>query len=219
MIAKRVSRARSKDAFKRLGLYILGEKDKAKPHANGGGMWQRTAAYVLDLDEGGGRVGAIRISNCEAAEPADAIAEIQAVQAMNSRAKGDKTYHLVVSFPPGEKPSETQLRDIEDELCAAIGLADHQRISAVHTDSDHLHIHVAINKVHAVIGGDVLIPPFEPQQAGSDWNDLAQLLGDRLRPVLNAALAAAGRRLSAGRARHGGDDTQPRPKRSSQSTR
>jgi hypothetical protein len=150
MIAKRVSRARNKDAFKRLGLYILGEKDKAKTNVNGGDMWRRTAAYVLDLDGGGGRVGAIRISNCEAAEPADAIAEIQAVQAMNSRAKGDKTYHLVVSFPPGEKPSEAQLRDIEDELCAAIGLADHQRISAVHTDTDHLHIHVAINKVHAV---------------------------------------------------------------------
>jgi hypothetical protein len=150
MIAKRVSRARSKDAFKRLGLYIIGEKDKAKRGVGGGGMWERTAAYVLDLDGGGGRVGAIRISNCEAIEPADAIAEIQAVQAMNSRAKGDKTYHLVVSFPPGENPSEAQLRDIEDELCAAIGLADHQRISAVHTDTDHLHIHVAINKVHAV---------------------------------------------------------------------
>jgi hypothetical protein len=150
MIAKRVSRARSKDAFKRLGLYILGEKDRAKMLASGGGMWQRTVAYVLDLDGGGGRVGAIRISNCEAAETPDAIAEIQAVQAMNTRAKGEKTYHLVVSFPPGEKPSEAQLRDIEDELCAAIGLADHQRISAVHTDTDHLHVHIAINKVHVV---------------------------------------------------------------------
>jgi hypothetical protein len=53
-------------------------------------------------------------------------------------------------IPAGEKPSEAQLRDIEDELCAAIGLADHQRISAVHTNTDHLHIHIAINKVHAV---------------------------------------------------------------------
>ena len=69
-------------------------------------------------------------------------------KALNVRAKGDKTYHLVVSFPPGEHPTADQLRDIEDELCAAIGLADHQRISAVHTDTDHLHIHVAISKIH-----------------------------------------------------------------------
>jgi putative DNA primase/helicase len=70
-----------------------------------------------------------------------------------------------------------------------------------------------------VIGSDALIPPFEPHQSGSDWNDLAQLLGDRLRPVLDAALAAAERRLTAGRARRGGEDAQPRPKRSLQSTR
>jgi hypothetical protein len=150
MIAKRVSRTRTRDSFKRLGLYIMGETEKAPAGNGAGGTWQRTAAYVLDLSGSGGRVGQIRICNCEATEPADAIAEIQAVQAMNWRAKGDKTYHLVVSFPPGEKPSEAQLCDIEDELCAAIGLADHQRISAVHTDTDHLHIHIAINKVHAV---------------------------------------------------------------------
>jgi hypothetical protein len=147
MIAKRVSRGRTKDRFKRLGSYILGEKVPVQTAA--GGSWGATAAYVLDLPGGGARVGQIRISNCAAAEPADAIAEIEATQAMNVRAKGDKTYHLVVSFPPGERPSEAQLRDIEDELCAAIGLADHQRISAVHTDTDHLHMHIAINKVHA----------------------------------------------------------------------
>jgi putative DNA primase/helicase len=70
-----------------------------------------------------------------------------------------------------------------------------------------------------VVGGDVLIPPFQPHQAGSDWNDLGQLLEDRLRPVLNAALAAAERRLMASAARHGSGDVQPRPKHSSQATR
>jgi hypothetical protein len=147
MIAKRILRGRTKDTFKRLGLYILGEKVVAQSAA--GASWGATAAYVLDLPGGGARVAQIRISNCVAAEPSDAIAEIAATQALNVRAKGDKTYHLVVSFPPGEQPSEAQLHDIEDELCAAIGLADHQRISAVHTDTGHLHIHIAINKVHA----------------------------------------------------------------------
>ena len=44
--------------------------------------------------------------------------------------------------------TRAQLDDIEDTLCAAIGLADHQRISATHDDKDHFHMHVAINKVH-----------------------------------------------------------------------
>jgi len=98
---------------------------------------------------------------------------------------------------------------------------DHQREQEIGTDGRPKH-NVGRIKAEAAagaIGNDVLIPPFEPQQPGSDWNDLAHLLGDRLRPVLDAALAAAERRLTAGRARHGGEDAQPRPKRSLRSTR
>ena len=40
------------------------------------------------------------------------------------------------------------MHDIEDALCAAVGLADHQRLSAVHNDTDHFHFHIAIIKVH-----------------------------------------------------------------------
>jgi hypothetical protein len=79
-----------------------------------------------------------------------AALEISAKQALNRRSKADRTYHLVVSFPPGERPTLAQLHYIEDELCQSIGLADHQRISAVHTDTKHLHLHVAISKVHPV---------------------------------------------------------------------
>ena len=91
---------------------------------------------------------ACRITNCASVETEWAIREIELTQGMNQRAKGSRTYHLVVSFPAGERPTQEQLIDIENELCAAIGLGSHQRISAVHTDTDHLHIHVAINQIH-----------------------------------------------------------------------
>jgi putative DNA primase/helicase len=68
------------------------------------------------------------------------------------------------------------------------------------------------------VGGAVLIPPFAPQQQGSDWNDLAQLLGDRLKPVLDGALAAAERRLAASEARQAGEAQQD-PSRSWHMTR
>jgi putative DNA primase/helicase len=68
------------------------------------------------------------------------------------------------------------------------------------------------------VGGALLIPPFEPQQPGSDRNDLAQLLGERLGPVLDAALAAAERRLSASAVRQD-DGAQHRHRRSLQATR
>lgn len=50
-----------------------------------------------------------------------AIKEIIATQGQNVRARGSRTYHLVVSFPLGERPAPERLRDIEDELCKAIG--------------------------------------------------------------------------------------------------
>jgi phage/plasmid primase-like uncharacterized protein len=68
------------------------------------------------------------------------------------------------------------------------------------------------------VGGALLIPPFEPQQPGSDRNDLAQLLGERLGPVLDASLAAAERRLSASAVRQD-DGAQHRHRRSLQATR
>ena len=138
MIAKRVHRVRG-GSFKRLGRYIV-KLEVAK--------WQRTANYILDTLGAGKRAANIRISNCQAEELEEALAEITATQTRNRRAKGERTYHLVVSFPEGERPRLDQLRDIEDELCAAIGLGAHQRLSAIHTDTAHLHIHVAINQIH-----------------------------------------------------------------------
>jgi Relaxase/Mobilisation nuclease domain len=100
--------------------------------------WRRTADYILDRKGAGERVDAIRVTNCANEEPGLALAEIASIQDRNTTSKTDKTYHLIVSFPPGETPTPAQLHDIEDTLCAAIGLADHQRISAVHNDKERL---------------------------------------------------------------------------------
>lgn len=88
------------------------------------------------------------MTNCEAELPVLAIAEIEATQAQNTRSKANKTYHLVISFPEGENPTREQLEDIEDVMCEALGFGAHQRISAVHRDTDNLHLHLAINKIH-----------------------------------------------------------------------
>jgi hypothetical protein len=143
LIAKRVRRVKGGSHFGRLARYVVDALGGADPAS-----WQRTADYILDTAEGGAKVGGVRISNCISEDPAAATLEILARQARNTRARGDKTYHLVISFPPGERPALERLHYIEDELCKAIGLAEHQRISAVHTDTEHLHVHVAISKVH-----------------------------------------------------------------------
>lgn len=142
MIAK-ASRRVAGGSFARLAAYVSDLKRIGDLRD-----WRKTADYILDRKGGGDRVEAVRVTNCANEEPGLALAEIAAVQERNTTSKTDKTYHLIVSFPPGERPTPAQLHDIEDSLCAAIGLADHQRISAVHNDKDHFHFHVAINKVH-----------------------------------------------------------------------
>ncbi len=142
MIAKAARRIAG-GSFSRLAAYVSDLKKIGDLRD-----WKKTADYILDAKGTGDRVEAIRVTNCANDEPGLALAEIANTQERNTTSKTDKTYHLIVSFPPGERPIEAQLKDIEETLCAAIGLADHQRISAVHNDKDHFHFHVAINKVH-----------------------------------------------------------------------
>lgn len=146
MIAKRVPRDKGTSDPARLVRYMVAAVGGIDPNT-----WSRTSDYILDTKEStikGEKVASYRVTNCGTDDPAAAAILIQATQAANTRSKTDKTYHLVYSFPPGEHPSLEVLHAIEDELCSSIGYADHHRVSAVHKDTDHLHVHVAINKVH-----------------------------------------------------------------------
>jgi hypothetical protein len=104
--------------------------------------------YVTDSQDKDHRVGVVKSVNCHAATIDAAVTEVLATQQQNTRAKGDKTYHLLVSFREGEEIDDDTLSKIESALCESIGFGEHQRISAVHRDTDNLHIHVAINKIH-----------------------------------------------------------------------
>jgi len=161
VIAKRIPARQHTSSIARLARYVVNARGGLDPRS-----WERTADYILDQNAEknaqGEKVGGLRVTNCGTDDPAAATLLIEAVQAANTRSKNDKTYHLVFAFPPGEQPPLETLHAIEDELCAAIGFADHQRISAVHIDTDHLHVHVAINKVHPT--GHQNIEPFYDKQ-------------------------------------------------------
>ncbi|SFK88877.1 Relaxase/Mobilisation nuclease domain-containing protein [Nitrosomonas aestuarii] len=104
--------------------------------------------YLTDPQGKNERIGLVSITNCYTDELTPAMLEIQNTQEMNRRTKSDKTCHLVLSFPEGERLSNAQLSEIEERFCEALGFREHQRISVVHDDTDHQHIHIAINKIH-----------------------------------------------------------------------
>ena len=104
--------------------------------------------YLCDSQHKQERLGWVAVTNCSSGTADAAAREVLATQARNTRAKSDKTYHLIISFRPGEQVEEATCRVIEARLCDGLGLGAHQRVSALHYDTDSLHLHVAINKIH-----------------------------------------------------------------------
>ena len=104
--------------------------------------------YLTDPQGKSERISQIKVSNCYSDDQTAALIEIQNTQEMNTRAKSDKTCHLVLSFPEGERLSFKSLNAIEERFCDALGFTGHQRFSVVHDDTNNLHVHIAINKIH-----------------------------------------------------------------------
>ena len=160
MIAKRIQRRAATSSPARLVRYMVAAEGGIEPDT-----WVRTADYILATKRRttqGEKVASYRVTNCGTDDPGDATTLIQITQAKNTRSQSDKTYHLVFSFREGEHPPLEVLHQIEDALCEVLGYSDHQRISAVHIDTDNLHVHVAINKVHP--SGLQNIEPFYDKQ-------------------------------------------------------
>jgi len=74
---------------------------------------------------------------------------VDAVQAQNTRAGSKRTYHLVISLHPEDRRLERkELEQVVERLVDTLGFSEHQYIAVRHSDTDHEHIHVAINKIH-----------------------------------------------------------------------
>jgi PAS domain-containing protein len=94
------------------------------------------------------RVGEITLTNCQSDRHQAAALELLNTQSLNTRSQSDKTYHLIISFRHGELPSTETLRAIEARVCHRLGFSEHQRVSVLHHDTNNVHLHLAINKIH-----------------------------------------------------------------------
>ncbi|AGR70745.1 relaxase/mobilization nuclease domain protein [Burkholderia pseudomallei MSHR303] len=72
---------------------------------------------------------------------------MNAVAAQNARVK-DAVYHIVLSWPANESPTDAQAFECGAHALSAVGMADHQYVFAVHRDTDNTHLHIAVNRVN-----------------------------------------------------------------------
>ena len=124
---------------------IVYEVDKKKGSK---GSFTGLVNYLTNSKGLESRVGEIALNNFLAEDVRVACMEAAATQMMNTRAKSDKTLHLVMSFPAGEKPSSDVLKECEEIVVKKLGMTEYQRVSVVHGDTDNLHVHIVINKIH-----------------------------------------------------------------------
>ncbi len=83
----------------------------------------------------------------EDAELAVEVGEL--LQQGNVRAKGNKTHHLVISFHAEDRRlTPAELEDVVSRAVGAAGLGEHQYTVARHSEQEHEHLHVAVNKIH-----------------------------------------------------------------------
>lgn len=69
-------------------------------------------------------------------------------QAADRPTKGQACFHAVLSFYPGEKPTDKLMVEIAKKYLEEIGITDTQFAIAKHTDKAHLHLHIIANMVN-----------------------------------------------------------------------
>jgi hypothetical protein len=126
MLAKRIDRDPGYDNYRSLGKYIA------------------------DASHDGEKLLFAWHAGCQSETYETALMEIEATQEINTRCKGEKTYHLMVSFRPEDEPKLTSetFRDIELAFAESLGFKDHQRLCGVHRNTNNIHMHIAYNMIH-----------------------------------------------------------------------
>jgi len=76
-----------------------------------------------------------------------AAAEMRGVANENARVK-DPVYHYQLCWQPGERPTRVQWEAAATKTIRQLGFDEHQYILSAHSDTEHFHVHVMVNRVH-----------------------------------------------------------------------
>ena len=79
--------------------------------------------------------------------PAGQAAEMIALAEESVRSK-DPIVHYVLSWPDGEQPRPDQVEAAVDIYLNELAVPAHQVVYGLHADTDNIHLHIVINRVH-----------------------------------------------------------------------
>jgi len=107
------------------------------------GDFKKTVGYVLGKEAG----TLILKQNLGVSNDPDRIA-----MSMQSCANQSKTktpvYHLIVAWDPADHVGHDSMETVAKRLLKKLKLEEHQMVVAAHSDCDHPHMHIVVNRVH-----------------------------------------------------------------------
>ena len=111
--------------------------------------------------EPGEKVIAYGQRNLEGDSLVDWQAQMIAAASRCPRSK-EPVEHIVISWPPGEKPDEAQMSEAVEIMVDLLGCPSNQIVWAAHGNTTYRHIHVVINRVDPSAG--------KMTQLGDGWD-------------------------------------------------
>ncbi|MFL9855108.1 relaxase/mobilization nuclease domain-containing protein [Paraburkholderia madseniana] len=150
MIVKQVpNRHDGKSDFGELARYITGGID-ADEHARGvrerPGFGPLTE-YVAQARGLTGQDKCVAVSLHRIRSVATAAAQFHSVAMRNPNVE-NPVVHLIVSWPEHERPSYDAIFAAGRDVLKALNLHEHQSLMAIHNDTDNLHCHIEVSRVH-----------------------------------------------------------------------
>lgn len=151
MIPKVVANRRDgKSSFRQLAIYVTqGITQSGESPARY--SWSNLTQYITKdsvLDALGDQVEkTIGVETGNVSSLENAPAEMYAVAQQALRVK-EPVYHYILSWPEHERPATQDIFAAARDTLAALGMGEHQYIIAIHANTDNLHAHIEVNRVH-----------------------------------------------------------------------
>lgn len=152
MIVKQVpNRHDGKSDFGELARYITGGMS-AEEHARAvrerPGFGPLTE-YVAQAHGLAGQDKCVAVSLHRILSVATAAAQFHSVAMRNPKVE-NPVVHLIVSWPDHERPSYDAIFAAGRDVLESLNLHEHQWLMAIHNDTDNLHCHIEVSRVHPV---------------------------------------------------------------------
>ncbi len=147
--AQRKFKASAAKPFNDLVAYIeAGHDQSPEPRRQLSGDFSNVIDYATaPTDQKSGAEKCIAIRTHGVTGIATASLEMNTVAQKNTRCL-DPVYHIILSWPEHEQPAAELIFDAAEHALDALGLGAHQYVLAVHGNTDNMHCHISVNRIH-----------------------------------------------------------------------